>query len=249
MNRIARFWVVAAVTLWSVVAFHSPSDATTNPRHGTISAPVERSSSTLRRGSTGPAVVELQRALTKAGWPVVADGIFGRATYRTVRMYQRANGLIVDGIVGAQTRRHLGISGGATSTDDPIRNVSRYHHPNPNVDRWWDEALRAGWSIDQWPVVACIMEHPIYTGTAESRGIPTVHNTRYPDDSRGLMQVNLLAHRSWVGPMVNWNFDSLFDGETNLRVAHRLWELAGNSFSPWRSTWERSTCFAMEGSR
>ena len=73
-------------------------------------APVEQGTRpTLRRGSTGPAVVELQRRLN--GWiatsravPRLAqDGIFGPRTDAAVRAYQRARGLAVDGIVGPRT--------------------------------------------------------------------------------------------------------------------------------------------------
>ena len=73
-------------------------------------APVEQGTRpTLRRGATGPAVVELQRRLN--GWiatsravPRLAqDGIFGPRTDAAVRAYQRARGLAVDGIVGPRT--------------------------------------------------------------------------------------------------------------------------------------------------
>jgi hypothetical protein len=202
-----------------------------------------RGKATLQLGDRGNAVRRLQRRLTAHGWPVVIDGIFGRQTHRTVVAFQRANGLRPDGIVGPITHRALA---------RPVRDVppppERYTHPNPDVDRWWDEALRAGWSADQWPVVACVMEHPVHKDTAESRGLPHVHNPRHPDDSYGLMQLNMRAHRSWVGPMVGWDFSRLFDGETNLRVARRLYDLAGG-WGPWRSTWKRATCFEMEGQR
>lgn len=62
---------------------------------------------TLRRGSRGPAVTELQRRLTVSGFPLQADGIFGPKTYQAVVGYQRTRGLIVDGIVGPQTWKAL----------------------------------------------------------------------------------------------------------------------------------------------
>ena len=65
-------------------------------------------SSTLRNGSAGPAVLELQRALARDGFdPGPLDGQFGRGTERAVRAFQRANGLDVDGVVGPHTRRAL----------------------------------------------------------------------------------------------------------------------------------------------
>ena len=53
---------------------------------------------TLRRGSRGVAVRDLQRRLN-----VPVDGIFGRQTDRAVRDFQRAAGLAADGIVGRRT--------------------------------------------------------------------------------------------------------------------------------------------------
>ncbi len=52
----------------------------------------------LKEGSKGQEVVELQLALG-----ITADGIFGSGTKKSVIVYQEENGLMVDGIVGAQT--------------------------------------------------------------------------------------------------------------------------------------------------
>jgi peptidoglycan hydrolase-like protein with peptidoglycan-binding domain len=61
----------------------------------------------LREGDSGPAVAELQRRLTDAGFPCVADGDFGPMTAEAVRALQAARGLDVDGIVGPQTAAAL----------------------------------------------------------------------------------------------------------------------------------------------
>ena len=50
----------------------------------------------------------MQRALG-----VPADGAYGPVTRRAVRAFQKRNGLIVDGVVGPQTLRALGIRRGA----------------------------------------------------------------------------------------------------------------------------------------
>jgi hypothetical protein len=56
---------------------------------------------TLRQGSRGSAVADLQRRLAAAGFsPGAADGIFGSLTEAAVRSFQRARGVGVDGIVG-----------------------------------------------------------------------------------------------------------------------------------------------------
>jgi len=59
----------------------------------------------LQRGTSGPAVTALQRALG-----VSPTGNFGPVTARAVRAFQRSHGLTVDGIVGPQTSAALGLS-------------------------------------------------------------------------------------------------------------------------------------------
>lgn len=63
---------------------------------------------TLKYGSRGSAVVQLQQALITKGFPVgKADGIFGPKTRQAVIAFQKANKLIVDGIAGKQTQSAL----------------------------------------------------------------------------------------------------------------------------------------------
>ena len=58
----------------------------------------------LKIGSTGAAVSYLQASLTKLGYnPGPIDGIFGSKTDAAVRSFQKAKGLVVDGIVGNNT--------------------------------------------------------------------------------------------------------------------------------------------------
>jgi Transglycosylase-like domain/Putative peptidoglycan binding domain len=58
----------------------------------------------LERGDRGAAVVALQHKLH-----VRADGVFGRATERALKRFQRRHGITADGVVGAATRRALGL--------------------------------------------------------------------------------------------------------------------------------------------
>lgn len=60
--------------------------------------PVVSPRPTLRQGSTGEPVKELQRLLK-----VKADGKFGPQTAEAVRVFQRANGLKADAVVGRET--------------------------------------------------------------------------------------------------------------------------------------------------
>lgn len=54
---------------------------------------------TLRRGSSGDAVRQLQAALGL----LPADGVFGAGTEAAVRAFQRAHGLVPDGIIGPRS--------------------------------------------------------------------------------------------------------------------------------------------------
>jgi len=64
------------------------------------SAAIE-STSGLRFGSRGPHVSKLQKGLSKLGYILVVDGLFGLVTDRVVRQFQRDNLLQENGIVGA----------------------------------------------------------------------------------------------------------------------------------------------------
>ncbi|MBO7421942.1 MAG: peptidoglycan-binding protein [Oscillospiraceae bacterium] len=61
---------------------------------------------TLRRGSKGDYVTELQRMLLKCGYSVGTSGIdgdFGKDTMAAVQNFQKDHGLIVDGVAGPMT--------------------------------------------------------------------------------------------------------------------------------------------------
>lgn len=64
----------------------------------------------LRFGSSGLEVKELQFALTSKGFKVAADGDYGEATQKAVRAYQTSMGLVADGVVGMGTRARLGLT-------------------------------------------------------------------------------------------------------------------------------------------
>jgi peptidoglycan hydrolase-like protein with peptidoglycan-binding domain len=65
---------------------------------------------TLKRGSKGQAVKDLQEALNEGGiggFSVAVDGIFGKKTEDLVKVYQEVFGVDVDGIVGPVTWRFI----------------------------------------------------------------------------------------------------------------------------------------------
>lgn len=54
-------------------------------------------------GSRGDGVRRLQKALCKAGYPMICDGIYGVVTLDAVVEFQKKHGLVSDGIVGPAT--------------------------------------------------------------------------------------------------------------------------------------------------
>jgi N-acetylmuramoyl-L-alanine amidase len=65
-----------------------------------------------RRGDAGPAVVDIRERLVRLGLlDAPREGDFDDAVDRSVRDFQQANGLIVDGLVGPQTFRRLDDAG------------------------------------------------------------------------------------------------------------------------------------------
>ena len=68
----------------------------------------------LRNGARGDDVAELQGMLrVELGRAIEIDGIFGVQTEHAVRAYQRATGLVADGIVGPATWAELGVTADA----------------------------------------------------------------------------------------------------------------------------------------
>lgn len=116
------------------------------------------------------------------------------------------------------------------------------HHRAPagsKCPQHYHAALRAGWSNAHWSKLDYIMWR-------ESRCKPTVHNTKGRDNSYGLLQLNMKAHKSWVKPIVQGNYTALFNAEVNLRVGKALYDRAkkmfGCGFQPWKTTKQKHWC-------
>lgn len=82
---------------------------------------------TVRKGSTGDDVVYLQKRLNvarkslKIGYSeLIADGVFGNATYNAVKAFQKARKLTVDGVVGDKTWSALDVNYGDVDGDGKI---------------------------------------------------------------------------------------------------------------------------------
>src|SRR5512144_3240119 len=116
---------------------------------------------TLRHGSHGDSVVDLQTRLTAFGYDLgAADGQFGPRTDGAVRQFQADHGLVVDGIVGPNTWAALSAasgSGGAGTipashvvfVGDPVveGHTLRYRAHRPD-----GQPIAAGAHVDMWSI-------------------------------------------------------------------------------------------------
>lgn len=99
------------------------------------------SASVLRVGMRGHAVEELQDRLVAVGYEITVDGHFGNETLIAVRAFQEAQGLVVDGVVGATTQRTLVNAGTEPLTRD------REEVPETSGDRLMDKVIERGTAV------------------------------------------------------------------------------------------------------
>ncbi len=101
---------------------------------------------TLRMGSRGPSVVELQRLLLAHGFnPGAIDGIFGPNTQAAVMNFQRSKGLAIDGIVGIQTWTALGVNCGTAPITCPAGTTP---YTVRSGDTFWNLAIRFNTTVE-----------------------------------------------------------------------------------------------------
>ncbi len=116
-KRISPTGVVASST-WKALMGITTTTPTTSP----LSA---YASLVLRRGSTGPAVVALQKALA-----ITADGTFGPGTETRVKAYQTSKRISPTGVVASETWKALiGQSTTGTTTPPPTTSTSTEFTP------------------------------------------------------------------------------------------------------------------------
>jgi hypothetical protein len=77
----------------------------------------------IQRGDTGLQVELIQEALQRAGAVIDVDGDFGRQTEEAVRRFQHEHGLAVDGEVGPETWRALGLETDDAPGQDNVTDV------------------------------------------------------------------------------------------------------------------------------
>ena len=115
-------------THWAIPAGVDSSAPIPTPEPGPAPAPAPTPGRpTLRRGSKGEAVVELQTILHKLGYDLGGcgiDGDYGRMTQSAVMNFQSDHGLTRDGVCGAKTwEKVLASSDSLRPVTDPLYTV------------------------------------------------------------------------------------------------------------------------------
>lgn len=97
----------------------------------------------LREGQRGPAVVLLQDLLFRQGvLTAQPDGLFGKETWRAVRLFQARHGLTVDGIVGPSTWQKLRGAGALPVSGSASTHVLRRGQTLSEVARQFGVSVR-----------------------------------------------------------------------------------------------------------
>lgn len=98
------------------------------------SLPGLAASTTLRLGSRGTAVLQLQQTLNALGYDTNgADGKFGKGTEQAVKAYQQANGLTADGKAGVKTLAQLYSGSSVSGSTSGTASSEIYTAKNPNT--------------------------------------------------------------------------------------------------------------------
>jgi peptidoglycan hydrolase-like protein with peptidoglycan-binding domain/cell wall-associated NlpC family hydrolase len=112
-----RRWATAIVLAVNLLAVGTVQPASAEPT--AINLNSSSCPTHIRQGAGGGCVSELQRLLKQHGDSVTVDGIFGSGTHAAVRRFQSQMGLVVDGIVGPNTKNALYNSSTGGTVSDP----------------------------------------------------------------------------------------------------------------------------------
>ena len=124
---------------------------------------VQSAEAAYRRGDLGDMVKKIQTRLSK--WDYYSgtvDGVFGSRTEAAVKLFQKRNGLTVDGIVGAKTLNALGLK------DSAPTGTSGYSNDVQLLARLISAEARGEPYVGQVAVGAVVlnrMRHPSFPGT------------------------------------------------------------------------------------
>lgn len=163
----------------------------------------------IKRGDKGDAVETLQKILH-----LKVDGIFGRLTEESVREFQKANRLAVDGVVGVNTWNRLlaSCNGSVLSSPRKIKELIVHCSATPEGEDYTVEQIREwhtaptpkgnGWSDIGYHYVI-YRDGSIHPGRAES--VSGAHTAGHNSQSIGICYIGGCPARS----VRDWNYKSL----------------------------------------
>lgn len=191
------------------------------------SGEAETTPPTVRRGSRGPTVSDLQKRLKAQGFdPGPLDGIFGTKTDAAVRAFQRAKKLTVDGIVGPKTWGAL-LGGKTPSTPVP-----------PATTDW------TGVSAEQRMryVMRLLVEEHGYPVNAAAGIVGNLwaESGVIPNRLEGSNAATPMRTRDFDGRMTDFTAEQVMNRSTSRRVGPRL---PGVGLAQWTSANRRRGLF------
>ncbi len=150
---------------------------------------------TLKKGSKGAAVEQLQSLLTQAGYRCAVDGDFGPKTADAVRRFQRAHGLAVDGVVGPKTWAALRSAQAPSEAPPTSPATSDFSSSAPALTR----VLRTGCKGDDVEhLQGMLQEAGFDPGPADGVfGAKTARAVRAYQESRGLGVDGIVHQQTW----------------------------------------------------
>lgn len=163
-------------------------------------------------GSTGNTVKNIQDKLKKWGYlEGPADGKYGYKTWEAVKYFQKKNGLKVDGIVGDETLKALGINKSTSNSSSATTNSSSSSHES-NV----------------W-LMACAIN-------GEARGESYVGQVAI-----GAVIMNRVNHAAFPNTIAGvvyqpGAFDAVRDGQINLTPSNECIKAARDALNGWDPT-------------
>lgn len=139
---------------------------------------------TIKKGSRGNDVKTLQKMLH-----LLEDGIFGVLTEEAVKEFQKANGLVADGVVGEKTWAKL--TGGVVPSKRTIKEIIVHCTATPEGKDYTVETIRSWHKAQGWADIG--YHHVIYRDGSVHDGrnidIAGAHCTGHNSYSIGIVYV------------------------------------------------------------
>lgn len=206
--KVVSDGIVGPITWGKLLVVSTPAPPPPPPSVSSCS-----SHPTVRYGSRGTCVVTLQKLLVSHGYSVGAsgaDGIFGYATLSAVKSYQRAHGLVADGIVGPLTWSKL--LGKVVSPPPPPPSTSYNRYGCGNAG---SKVLLV---FDDFPLSSTAFRSLIDTAKANNIGIGVAPNGMYVP---GRAPVSYARQKGMLVVDHTWDHKDL----TTLSNAGIVWEI------------------------